>query len=461
MSAQAPEAEPPRGRAGRETEACRTAQGPPEDRGASLMGMTRSPGSALEVHAGTPQQKTRGPETTIAPPTPGSSGFGSVENASPLQSAAGPFEGQPHQAERTVRMEYAYEQAEGQSVGRWVARLTEFLRATTARSAGFQGRFLEGLGIAGTQANGSSFYPQDSMTQPYMQQHLQQAAAAMSSTRSYPQQAAAAISSTRMTQQQHAAAMTSTGVLSRQAPTTVPFSEMMPTQAMQISPPEELPPAPATPRKTSTPTPRRLFSPEQVRRMREQEREAPQLYGPQTEPASTSSSEIQAEVQRQLRQYVQRYEGVANSLRGQLEEVQRERDELLARQQHGVPTGDRAPLHAAWSTNRRSGTLAAWSTNRRSGTLAAWSTSRRSGTLAAWSTSRRSGTLAAWSTSRRSGTPAAWSTSRRSGTLAAWSTSRRSGTLAAWSASRRSDTPAAWSTSRRSGTDPSRVCRGS
>ena len=191
--------------------------------------------------------------------------------------------------------------------------------------------------------------------------------------------------------------------------------------------------------------------------MREQEREAPQLYGPQTEPASTSSSEIQAEVQRQLRQYVQRYEGVANSLRGQLEEVQRERDELLARQQHGVPTGDRAPLHAAWSTNRRSGTLAAWSTNRRSGTLAAWSTSRRSGTLAAWSTSRRSGTLAAWSTSRRSGTPAAWSTSRRSGTLAAWSTSRRSGTLAAWSASRRSDTPAAWSTSRRSGTDPSRV----
>ena len=100
--------------------------------------------------------------------------------------------------------------------------LTEFLRATTARSAGFQGRFLEGLGIAGTQANGSSFYPQDSMTQPYMQQHLQQAAAAMSSTRSYPQQAAAAISSTRMTQQQHAAAMTSTGVLSRQAPTTVP-----------------------------------------------------------------------------------------------------------------------------------------------------------------------------------------------------------------------------------------------
>ena len=36
-------------------------------------------------------------------------------------------------------MEYAFEQAEGQSVGRWVARLTEFLRATTARSAGFQG----------------------------------------------------------------------------------------------------------------------------------------------------------------------------------------------------------------------------------------------------------------------------------------------------------------------------------
>ena len=68
--------------------------------------------------------------------TPGSSGFASVESVTPLRATPAPFEGQPHSAARTVHMEYAYEQAEGQSVGRWVTKLIEFLRATTARSAG-------------------------------------------------------------------------------------------------------------------------------------------------------------------------------------------------------------------------------------------------------------------------------------------------------------------------------------
>eukprot|EP00439_Symbiodinium_sp_Y106_P046108 s3369_g5.t2 len=73
------------------------------------------------------------------------------------------------------------------------------------------------------------------------------------------------------------------------------------------------------------------------------------------EPSSTSSSEVQAEVQRQLREYVQRYEGVTNSLRTQLEEVQRERERLLASQrgeshgdqalQRGESHGDRAWQH--------------------------------------------------------------------------------------------------------------------
>ena len=252
----------------------------------------------------------------VAPPTPGSSGFASAEGVTPLRTAAGPLDGQPHQAERTVRMEYAYEHAEGQSVGRWVARLTEFLRATTARSAGFQGRFLEGLGLTVTPGNGSTTYPQDTLTQPYLQQQLQQAPAAMSSTRMQPQQSPAALPPTRL----------------------------LPSQTLGFSPPEELPPPPpAFPRAPSTPAQRRLFSPEQVRRMRAQEQAASQLYGPSVEPNSTSSSEVQAEVQRQLREYVQRYEEMTTSLRGQLEQVQRERDELLALQ-HGVPTGDRASL---------------------------------------------------------------------------------------------------------------------
>ena len=189
----------------------------------------------------------------VAPPTPGSSGFASAEGVTPLRTAAGPLDGQPHQAERTVRMEYAYEHAEGQSVGRWVARLTEFLRATTARSAGFQGRFLEGLGLTVTPGNGSTTYPQDTLTQPYLQQQLQQAPAAMSSTRMQPQQSPAALPPTRL----------------------------LPSQTLGFSPPEELPPPPpAFPRAPSTPAQRRLFSPEQVRRMRAQEQAAQQLYGP-------------------------------------------------------------------------------------------------------------------------------------------------------------------------------------
>ena len=172
--------------------------------------------------------------------TPGSSGFASVESVTPLRATPAPFEGQPHSAARTVHMEYAYEQAEGQSVGRWVTRLIEFLRATTARSAGFQGRALEGWGLTATQVNGPSLQHQDTLTQPYPQQIPQQASATMSSTRTQPQQAPAAMSSARM------------------------------QQALTFSPPEEFPPPPPPPvsRRPSTPAQRRLLSPEQVQRMR-------------------------------------------------------------------------------------------------------------------------------------------------------------------------------------------------
>ncbi|CAE7800726.1 GIP [Symbiodinium sp. CCMP2592] len=68
---------------------------------------------------------------------------------------------QPHRAERTVAMEYSYETAEGMPGVRWVARLTEFLRATTTRTSGLQGheplRSLEqGHGPLFTPEQGSS-----------------------------------------------------------------------------------------------------------------------------------------------------------------------------------------------------------------------------------------------------------------------------------------------------------------
>ena len=67
---------------------------------------------------------------------------------------------QPHRAERTLAMEYSYEAAEGIAGVRWVARLTEFLRATTTRTSGLQGRVLEGLGLMGSQTANSATLPQ-------------------------------------------------------------------------------------------------------------------------------------------------------------------------------------------------------------------------------------------------------------------------------------------------------------
>ena len=67
--------------------------------------------------------------------------------------ASGHEEPQPHQAARTVEMGYAYETGQpGQPGIRWVARLTEFLRSTSTRTSGLQGRMLEGLGLTATQA---------------------------------------------------------------------------------------------------------------------------------------------------------------------------------------------------------------------------------------------------------------------------------------------------------------------
>ena len=68
------------------------------------------------------------------------------------RAAAGSVD-QPERAERTVAMEYSYEAGHpGQPGVRWVAKLTEFLRSTSTRTHGLQGRVLESLGLTTTQA---------------------------------------------------------------------------------------------------------------------------------------------------------------------------------------------------------------------------------------------------------------------------------------------------------------------
>ncbi|CAE7767290.1 RE2 [Symbiodinium sp. CCMP2592] len=159
---------------------------------------------------------------------------------------AGSTMDQPHQAERTVAMEYSYEAAEGMPGVRWVARLTERIGD------------------------------------------------------------------------------------------------------LNFSPPEDLPPLPPQGQgalRSLEQGPEPLFTPEQGERLRRGPRNASLLFP--TGGSSTSSDEIQAEVQRQLARYVQRYEGEARDLRGQVQQLQHERNRLLADRaamQQNLPGGDRATM---------------------------------------------------------------------------------------------------------------------
>ena len=129
------------------------------DRTRSPMRADRSAGRPLEPpQRGQEGDSGRGREVIgLGIPSPESSVFASVDSATSMRSNPPRVGDEPHQAARTLQMEYAaYDNGEGQPMVRWVARLTEFLRATTARSAGFQGRFLEGLGLTGSQGTGQA-----------------------------------------------------------------------------------------------------------------------------------------------------------------------------------------------------------------------------------------------------------------------------------------------------------------
>ena len=70
------------------------------DRGASRDGMARSSEGPSEIHTGIQQVETRRLETMAMATTPGSSGFASVESATPQRAMHAPFEGQLHWAAR-------------------------------------------------------------------------------------------------------------------------------------------------------------------------------------------------------------------------------------------------------------------------------------------------------------------------------------------------------------------------
>ena len=102
-------------------------------------------------------------------------------------------------------------------------------------------------------------------------------------------------------------------------------------------------------RATRHPQGQGLFSAEQLQRFRTLELEAPTLYGVPAPPdhggsASTASSAVQAEVQRQLQEFMNQHKTETVNLRQQVEQLRRERNELqaAAEARAHLPGGDRA-----------------------------------------------------------------------------------------------------------------------
>ena len=166
---------------------------------------------------------------------------------------------------------------------RWTTRLTEFLRTTANRSFSGVDRFLDNMG-----------FPQ------------------------LPQSAHATQTSRTITKR----------------------------TVMNYSPPEELEPLrtrptiPSTWMAPATGGEQPLFDRAQVERMRQAQREFPLLYGP-TGPSDTGSdrsSKLQAEVQRQLEEYTNRYQEQVAKLQQEVLQLTQERDRAM--QMQGVLQGD-------------------------------------------------------------------------------------------------------------------------
>ena len=264
---------------------------------------------------------------------------------SPVRRDIRPQSGQPHQAERTVSMEYSFQQAEGQPAVRWVARLTEFLRSTT-RANGFQGRILEGLGLNTTTTQHPQEHPTLRQQHAFQQQHRQFTL----------QQAATPLSMNAVARPIDLQNYTSQGCPIPPPPAPRDFTPAMDERASPSPPPRPppLPPVPAMESPMSMggrsfepypPAEPSLFTPQQASRLGRLEREAPWLYPRQGPPSSTSSEEVQAEVQRQLRSFIERHDGEAQRLRDEVERLQLECQRL---QQQQAPLQDE--YEGNWTT---------------------------------------------------------------------------------------------------------------
>ena len=104
-----------------------------------------------------------------------------------------------------------------------------------------------------------------------------------------------------------------------------------------FSPPEELSgtmgtmPVPASWNMSRVQPQPPLFDPAQLAQMRQAQLSYPQIYGQQTqsEPESERSSRLQAEVQKQLEEYMQRHQYQVTQLQREVQDLRRERERLM------------------------------------------------------------------------------------------------------------------------------------
>ena len=197
----------------------------------------------------------------------------------PMSSAASP------PSSSTVRVQEFYtaeSRAERQDQGgfRWMTRFTEFLRTTATRSASNMDRMLDNLGFP----------------------HLQP---------------------------------------------TATTNQMQQYGSLNISPPQDLQPGvvvPAVPTSWSTIRGTQpLFTEAQVSQMRQAQREHPQIYGPTSDGGSDRSSRLQAEVQKQMEEYMQKHQSEIARLQREVRDLRQEKQLLLQGGPASVPAASSAP----------------------------------------------------------------------------------------------------------------------
>ena len=118
---------------------------------------------------------------------------------------------------------------------------------------------------------------------------------------------------------------------------TATTNQMQQYGSLNISPPQDLQPGvvvPAVPTSWSTIRGTQpLFTEAQVSQMRQAQREHPQIYGPTSDGGSDRSSRLQAEVQKQMEEYMQKHQSEIARLQREVRDLRQEKQLLL----QGVP----------------------------------------------------------------------------------------------------------------------------